>query len=566
MRCVALSSDAYGRLDWSAALLTDEGFYIHNARNVALFGHPRTDGFNNMLLAPLLHAVQVAVFTLFGVGAIQARLISVVSSVATLLLLWAALRRVMGERVALTAAALLALDHTNLLYNRLALMDTPAALAAVAAFYAFVRGCEKQEEGEVWPHRRSAAWLLLSGVLLGATVTNRMLAAYLVPAPFIALSVSRRGLPSAWPLVTGLAAVAVIYVVGWYWPHRAEIAAMNHYYRTNQIQPHSAFHLWENVRQAFVGDFRGISPYLFRHTPIVYSLALAWLVLSFGRWRERIRGRQPDAGEENVSGFGTPMQSRPAVAYLVVWFVLGWVTLAVISYSPSRYYVTLYPAMASLAAAAVWQIPAWLERARKAERWERQAIAGLIAFGAFHAALAVVHYRGLWSASVVSAILTALAVAVAAAALAGWSTWTSWLGKHRTKLVLVALGLWLSVNLVWMADWAFTIDYSQTRFSHWLGTHLPAGSVLIGDVAPGVTMDNSFRAIHVQPGLANDEHPVERFAGSPRFVVILAGRFREAYWDKHYPWLTAPERMVTTAHLLRWDVGVYSVEGPSNSR
>ena len=43
LRTVALDTDAYGRLDWSAGLLTDEGFYTHNARNVALFGAPRTD-------------------------------------------------------------------------------------------------------------------------------------------------------------------------------------------------------------------------------------------------------------------------------------------------------------------------------------------------------------------------------------------------------------------------------------------------------------------------------------------------------------------------------------------
>ncbi|HLV81030.1 MAG TPA: hypothetical protein VKT32_12150, partial [Chthonomonadaceae bacterium] len=75
LRLVALGSDPYARLSWSAAQLTDEGFYIHNARNLILFGHARTDGFNNALIMPTLHYVQVAVFSLFGVGAVQARMI-----------------------------------------------------------------------------------------------------------------------------------------------------------------------------------------------------------------------------------------------------------------------------------------------------------------------------------------------------------------------------------------------------------------------------------------------------------------------------------------------------------
>src|SRR5437773_1084880 len=86
LRLVALNSDAYWRLSWSSALFTDEGFYIHNARNLVLFGHARTDDFNNALLMPTLHLVQVAVFRCFGVGVNQARMISVVCSLLTLAL------------------------------------------------------------------------------------------------------------------------------------------------------------------------------------------------------------------------------------------------------------------------------------------------------------------------------------------------------------------------------------------------------------------------------------------------------------------------------------------------
>ncbi|HXG23059.1 MAG TPA: glycosyltransferase family 39 protein, partial [Chthonomonadales bacterium] len=151
-RVVALRSDPYLRLDWSAGLLTDEGFYIHNARNVALFGQARLDEFNNMLLSPVLHGVQVAVFQVFGVGAVQARLISVVCSLLSLALLWDGLRRVFGGRMAITTVLFLGLDHANLLFNRMALMDTPAALGAVAAFYAFVRGAlaEKPLPKRMW--------------------------------------------------------------------------------------------------------------------------------------------------------------------------------------------------------------------------------------------------------------------------------------------------------------------------------------------------------------------------------------------------------------------------------
>src|SRR5262249_46461747 len=143
IRLVAPASDPYGRLDWDTGILTDEGFYTVNARNLILFGHARLDEFNNMLAAPAVHGVQVAGFSVFGAGAVQARSISVVASLLTLFVYYAAMRRAFGIRIALTAAALLGLDHVNALFSRLALLDIPATLGAVCAFYAFLRAVAK---------------------------------------------------------------------------------------------------------------------------------------------------------------------------------------------------------------------------------------------------------------------------------------------------------------------------------------------------------------------------------------------------------------------------------------
>ena len=85
---------------------------------------------------------------------------------------------------------------------------------------------------------------------------------------------------------------------------------------------------------------------------------------------------------------------------------------------------------------------------------------------------------------------------------------------------------------------------------------------MIGDVAPGITMDNRFKAIHVQPGLANDKYPVERFTGFPCYVAVLSGRWREKYWLENYPAFVDDARLVKSARVLRWDVGIYSVEMP----
>lgn len=528
LRLVALGSDAYTRLDWSAGLLTDEGFYIHNARNVALFGHARTDGFNNMLLSPLLHYLQVAVFSVFGVGAAQARSISVACSLLTQALLFAALRRAFDNRIAWTAVAFLGLDHVNLLYNRMALMDTPAALPAVAAFYGFVRALETE--------RADRRWLGLAGGLLGVMLVVRMLCAYLVPVPFIALWARRgqRSVRTMTAIAAGLVSVGLLYAALWYLPHRAEIAPMNAYYRTHQIQPRSLAHLLENLRHAVIGDFRGIAPYLFRHTPVIFTLTLLGVI---GR---ALRKRDQSA--------------HPAEVYLAAWLLLGVGMLAVISYSPSRYYVTVYPALASVAAISAWRLPEAWERVRQPDVGARLTRGILAAFLAFHAALALVHYGGVLPPGPTAALLYGIPALVGVGAAV-------WRPEGCPRWAVPALlAAWALVNGLWLLDWGRRIDYSQQRLSRWLAASLPPGSVLIGDVAPGVSLDNPFKAIHVQPGLVNDVEPVEKFAGAPRFIVILDGRWKERYWLDHYPELVAPARRVELAHVLRWDVGVYAAD------
>jgi 4-amino-4-deoxy-L-arabinose transferase-like glycosyltransferase len=331
LRVVALDSDAYPRLSWSSALLTDEGFYIHDARNLVLFGHAQTDGFSNRLIMPTLHCLQVAVFSLCGVGAVQARLISVALSLLMLAAFFAALRRAFGRRVAWAGVALLGLDHVSLLYHRLALMDTPAACVLVFAFYAFVRGTEERER---------VLWLFGCGLLLGLACTVRGLSALVWPAPLAALwwsgreaGQSRRRAIGA--VVAGLAAALLIYLISWYLPHHAELARVNRYYVGDQLVPHRFAHLRRNVAQSLYGWQRGMMPYLLRHTPVQFGLTLLWLLW----WK---RGGLRTLGEPQAA----------CARYLALWLLLVMLPICCVNYAPSRYYVLFYPAMAGLAAIA----------------------------------------------------------------------------------------------------------------------------------------------------------------------------------------------------------------------
>ena len=319
LRLVALRSDPYAGLSWSSALLTDEGFYTHNARNIALFGHARTDEFSNMLIMPALHYAQALVFRLFGAGSVQARGISVACGLAALPLFFIALRRPLGLRAACLATLFLGLDHVNLLYSRMALMDTPGAFVAVCAFAVWACGIER--EGRAAQIRMAAA-----GALFVSLLAVRGLALIALPAVFVATP--REGGPGGsrrTALCAGAAAAAALYLALWWLPNCGEMAHAGHFYLIQQLAPHSLGAAGYNVTNALFGYSQGITAYLLRHSPVLAVLALCGI-------------------------FAAGPNRSPVERCLALWLIVGVGLLAATRFPAPRYYVLFYPALAGLGA------------------------------------------------------------------------------------------------------------------------------------------------------------------------------------------------------------------------
>jgi hypothetical protein len=474
LRLVALDSDAYAGLSWDTGLFTDEGFYLHNARNTVLFGTMRMDAFNNALIMPLLHAVQVGFFRLFGVGLTQTRLISVFASLLTLPLFYAALHRAFGNRAAALGVLFLGLDHTNLLFNRLGLMDTPAVLPLVAAFYAFVRAVEGNEaplEGAV---KVQYHWLIGCGLLLGIAYSVRGLAALLWPVPILVCLFVHKLRPKRGTMVgailIGLAVALIAYIVCWYLPDAAELARVNRYYIREQLLPRTLVRLGRNLAQALWGTaFPGLLPYLLTHTPVLLGLSLCWFVCS---------GKKQTTTQRTLGW------------YLAGWLLTFWLFCAMVNYAPSRYYPMFYPAMAGLAGVT---LTCWTETVQASNRW-----------------------------------------------------------------LIAAVAVWGIVNALWLGHWLTHQTYVHRDSSRWLAHNLPPGSVLFGDVAPGLGIQTSFRVINLIPKLCNDDQPLERFPAAPRYIVILDDQKHEKWWGEHYPeYITPARRVYTIPRLIQRRVVVY---------
>ncbi|MDE2125845.1 MAG: glycosyltransferase family 39 protein [Armatimonadetes bacterium] len=539
LRLVALRADSYAHLSWSAALLTDEGFYIHNARNLVLFGHATTDRFNNALLMPTLNILQIAVFRLFGVSDVSARMISVFFGLVSIALIVDGARRVLGSRPALFAGLLLGLDHVYLLYNRMALMDTPAACMLAASWWSLCRGLAVAPS--TVPTRRRF-WMALGGCCFALAFTSRGLVLFAAPAVFgIPLLLDRRR-KVAWrhgdaiPTAVGAAPILLGYLLFWYLPNRAEMQRIDHYYMVHQLLPRSLAHLWHNLVHAIVGDHRGMSPYLFRHSTIPFALCLAAL-FSWPALRERLR----PAG-------------RTALASAAAAMLCAWLMLAFISYSPDRYYILFYPAMMVIAGTA-------LAEARHLTAWvlaHRQQRTLFGAFCTFHLFEAFLHHGN----RITDAVLYSAVAGVAALCWFAPEVGARLEAGARIVPPAMILAIWFASNGLWLGDWLTHITWHRLAADNWLARHLPANTVLYGDVAPGLCLNNGFKVVTVQPGLCNSRRLFHLYPNDPAAVLILDGSWKELWWRRHQPQVVSDSnRIMFFPKIVRYPVGLY--KGPN---
>lgn len=106
-------------------VIFDEGVWVHNARNLALFNTLIMDQLNQGLVTPILTALWYLSFKMFGTGFFSARIICALFGVLTLLLIYFFVSMTVSKKVGLVSVLLLGFNATFLVYNRLAVLETP---------------------------------------------------------------------------------------------------------------------------------------------------------------------------------------------------------------------------------------------------------------------------------------------------------------------------------------------------------------------------------------------------------------------------------------------------------
>ena len=455
----------------------DEGAWTHNARNKALFGAWRQDQWNPVYIAPVFTALEYASFELFGVGVRQARLVSELAGLASVLLLALGVRRVAGDAAGLIAGALIATNYVYVMYDRAAIMEALMAAFIVASWY-----CSAVAE-------RAARWGLLAGTFAALAFFTKAAAAFYIAAIGIWAVTRLVSRPSRWTLIgllSTFALIAVFFLV----PHWTEYQ----------------FYNWQvSVTRKPSYDIASVLTRV-SWFPILHdTFSRMWLALALGlvgAWG--IVARWRDASD--------------AERLLVLWVGVGTLELLINDVGNERRLVFLIPPLVALTSIVLALGAVLPVEARRVSQRTLLFVVPALVYTAYVllGPLARLPFLGeVYAHQLKLPVRLAVAGSVTLTAVLAWQwdavsrVFTARLWSPRVAAGVVTIAA--AWNLAQFGSWAAHRSYKNYETSRALGAVLPAETLVQGKLANGLALENRMRPIFIGHQFGNYADRKERW-------------------------------------------------------
>jgi 4-amino-4-deoxy-L-arabinose transferase-like glycosyltransferase len=466
----------------------DEGAWVHNARNKALFGAWSLDAWNPVYVAPVFTGLEYVAFELFGVGVRQARVVPAIGGLVSVWLLALGVARLAGRRSGLIAGALLAANFVYVMWNRAALMEGPMVAFLVASWYCYVRA------------QKDARWGWAAGACAVLAFFTKASAAFFVAAiaadALATIAVSRAAglrrtldveapepaaIRGAAATLAGLAMAAAAVAAFFVLPHWADYRFYNWEMSVTRKPSYSIRALVDRTSWLpIVQDF-----FTRMWLAVVAAALAAGGIVS--RWRT----------------------VAPAERLLVLWILVGLAELVVHDAGNERRYVMFIPPLVGLAALLLGSPGSMVSGAGTARRtrWVALPLAVFAAYLVIGSLLRMAFLADIRAGDLRLAVRLSAVLAGMAGTLAvwHWRTLAGWLSRQvvsaRGAAMLVALVV--AGDFAQFAQWAVGRSYKNYQASVELGRVLPPGTAVHGKLANGLSLENRIRPIFVGRGFGN---------------------------------------------------------------
>lgn len=450
----------------------DEGAWVHNARNKALYGEWRVDEWNPIFIAPVFTGLEYVSFRFFGVGVRQARLVSELAGLASVVLLGLGVRRVAGNAAGLIAAGLLATNYVYVMYDRAAIMEALMVAFIVSSWYCSTRSMARPRWGAaaavlaVLAYFTKAAAAFYLGALGLASLWM------IVGPPLLDEDdLIRQRAAAVWTLAALAVAVLVAAVV-FVLPHWAD-------YR---------FYNWQMSVTRKPSYAIGSIVTRVSWFPVLHdTFTRMWFELCVGL----------------VAVWGLVLQQRRtnfAERLLLLWVVVGIAELLVHDVGNERRFVFLIPVFVALAAIVLGRggglLPAESASVSRRQLW---LASPAILYTAYIVCAPLGRLPFLYVVRPSVRISAALALVLGLATIAWWPRVQRLLtnGRWSLRAAAVLTVALMSADLVQFGQWAAGRTYKNYQASIMLGRVLPPGTLVQGKLANGLALENRIRPLFI---------------------------------------------------------------------
>ncbi|HEU4935272.1 MAG TPA: glycosyltransferase family 39 protein [Vicinamibacterales bacterium] len=451
----------------------DEGAWVHNARNRALFGAWSLDKWNPMYIAPVFTGLEFASFRWFGVGVRQARLVPEFCGFAAVCLLALGVKRIAGRLAGLCAAALLGTNYFYVMWDRTALMEGPMAAFMVASWYGYTRADDNPRWGIVASacallafFTKAAAAFFVAAIALDAltTLLTRGKSQHSIRHTRLAL----------WTL-GGLAVFGVVALAAFVLPNWSDYRFYNWQMSVTRKPSYDFKSLLDRATWLPLQD-------AFTRTWFIMAIAMTHAAGLIARWRTLRSGER----------------------LLVWWVVLGAAELILHDAGNERRFVFFIPAFVALASLALGRLQILPREVEETPRARAILALPFVLYGAYLVFGAFVRIAFLREISPNVRIAASLAIVFGAVLLSTWPRLPRSLSAPIPRRGAVLLLVLLSAgNLIQYLQWAVGRTYKNYEASRELGRLLPPGTLVHGKLANGLALENNIRPIFVGRGFGN---------------------------------------------------------------
>lgn len=342
-------------LSWSNAPYTDEGFYNAAARNLVMFGSFGHEGLFGQLTNGGYAVANAVVFSVTGPSIDAARMVSVLSVCAMVLLAVWGLSGVVGFPAAMVVAAGIGGSQLLLLYGHIAIVEPFESAWLFAAFVVGTRGFVSGR----WPLG------ILGGVFLAVAAAAKASAFLAFPAviglPMVVALATR-----AWRrLMVALASAGTVVVLAGIWvlvvalPNRADLSAsLKTLNGTNlSTYPHGLGAALSRLTRWV--SHPGATDHVIPWSRPLLAAAAAGIVGCGLLWR----------------------RARPAHLFVaasgLVWVTCCWAVPILSGYSPNRYFLIGIPGLGLVAGPGLGLAAEWATGRLRGRAWRPAAGAAL---------------------------------------------------------------------------------------------------------------------------------------------------------------------------------------------